>query len=137
MKSTLKVHLKRNEKLFVNGAVLCADRKVSLEFMNNVSFLLEAHVLQQEDATTPLRQLYFVMQSILMEPKSAPFALQMFEESHARLCKAFQNEVILAGLNDANKMVEAGRVFEAMKLIRGLFPIEDSIMESNLVTAVA
>lgn len=137
MKSTLKVHLKRNEKLFVNGAVLCADRKVSLEFMNNVSFLLEAHVLQQEDATTPLRQLYFVMQSILMEPKSAPFALQMFEESYARLCKAFQNEVILAGLNDANKMVEGGRVFEAMKLIRGLFPIEDGIMELKLVTAVA
>ena len=44
------------------------DRKVSLEFLNDVTFLLESHVIQVEDTTTPLRQLYFIAQTMLMEP---------------------------------------------------------------------
>ena len=46
MSGTLKITLKPNEKLYINGAVIRADRKVSLEFLNDVQFLLEAHVLQ-------------------------------------------------------------------------------------------
>ena len=68
MTSTLKITLKPNEKLYINGAVIRADRKVSLEFLNDVQFLLEAHVLQAEQATTPLKQLYFIVQIMLMNP---------------------------------------------------------------------
>src|SRR5690606_1917209 len=58
MNNTLKISLKANEKIYVNGAVIKADRKVSLEFLNDVQFLLQSHVLQPEEASTPLRQLY-------------------------------------------------------------------------------
>ena len=57
MKSTLRISLKAGEKIFINGAVLRVDRKVALEFLNDVTFLLENHVLQPEEAKTPLRQL--------------------------------------------------------------------------------
>ncbi len=66
MKNTLKISLKPNEKIYVNGAVIRTDRKVTLEFLNDVQFLLENHVLQPEDASTPLRQLYFIVQVMLM-----------------------------------------------------------------------
>jgi flagellar protein FlaF len=41
--------------------VLRADRKVSIEILNDATFLLEAHVMKVEDASTPLRQLYFII----------------------------------------------------------------------------
>ena len=69
--STLKISLKANEKIYVNGAVIKTDRKVTLEFLNNVQFLLENHVLQAEDAHTPLRQLYFTVQIMLITPDNA------------------------------------------------------------------
>ena len=34
--STLKISLKANEKIYVNGAVIKTDRKVTLEFLNIV-----------------------------------------------------------------------------------------------------
>ena len=69
MKSTLRISLKSGERIFINGAVLRVDRKVALEFLNDVTFLLENHVLQPEDATTPLKQLYFIAQMILSTRK--------------------------------------------------------------------
>ena len=65
------IHLKRGEKLYVNGAVLRVDRRTSLEFLNDVTFLLENHVMQAEEAVTPERQLYFVVQSMIMDPGNA------------------------------------------------------------------
>jgi hypothetical protein len=58
----LKVHLKPNERVYINGGVIKVDRKVTIELMNEVVFLLEGHILQEDEATTPLRQLYFIVQ---------------------------------------------------------------------------
>ena len=44
MKSSFKIFLKANERIFINGAVIRVDRKVSLELLNDVQFLLENHV---------------------------------------------------------------------------------------------
>ena len=48
MKKAFHIHLRAGERIFVNGAVMRADRKVSLEFLNDVDFLLEAHVMQAD-----------------------------------------------------------------------------------------
>ncbi len=64
----MHITLRANEKIFINGAVLKVDRKTSIELMNDAVFLLEAHVMLERDATTPLRQLYYIVQLMLMEP---------------------------------------------------------------------
>ena len=56
----MNISLRADEKIYINGAVLRVDRKVSIELLNDVTFLLESHVMQANDATTPLRQIYFV-----------------------------------------------------------------------------
>ena len=71
MKKNLQISLKPGERIFINGAVLRVDRKVAVEFLNDVTFLLENHVLQPEGATTPLKQLYFILQVMLMNPTGA------------------------------------------------------------------
>src|SRR5690606_41133694 len=98
MKNTLKITLKANEKIYINGAVIRADRKVSLEFLNDVQFLLQGHVLQPEDATTPLKQLYFIVQIILMNPEGAADAREMLRRSLPLLLSCFSDEQILSTL---------------------------------------
>ncbi len=65
----MHITLRANEKIFINGAVLKVDRKTSIELMNDAVFLLEAHVMLERDATTPLRQLYYIVQLMLIEAR--------------------------------------------------------------------
>ena len=64
----MHISLRSGEKIYRNGAVVRVDRKVSIELLNDVTFLLEAHVMQPQDTNTPLRQLYFVVQTMLIDP---------------------------------------------------------------------
>ncbi len=131
MKSTLRISLKAGERIFINGAVLRVDRKVALEFLNDVTFLLENHVLQPEGATTPLRQLYFIAQMILINPEGKEHSTTMFRKSITMLLTCFKNEEILAELKRIDALVSTGRAFDALKAIRGLYAIEDSILNNH------
>ncbi|MBP2235622.1 flagellar protein FlbT [Sinorhizobium kostiense] len=131
MKSTLRISLKSGERIFVNGAVLRVDRKVAVEFLNDVTFLLENHVLQPEDATTPLRQLYFIAQMILINPEGAEQSTAMFRKSIVMLLTCFKNEEVLAELKRIDGLVTQGRAFEALKAIRGLYPVEERILNNQ------
>ena len=128
MSGHLKVHLKPNERVYINGGVIKVDRKVTIELMNEVVFLIEGHILQEEQATSPLRQLYFIAQSMLMEPKSEQIARLMYEQSHQALLMAFKCQDVLDGLVEAKSLIERNRIFEALRKIRTLFPIEDEIL---------
>ncbi|MCT7377558.1 flagellar biosynthesis repressor FlbT [Chelativorans salis] len=129
MTNTLKISLKAGEKIYVNGAVIKVDRKVSLEFLNDVQFLLQNHVLQPEDAKTPLRQLYFVVQIMLMNPDGGDRAQKLFRQTLSNLLSVFRNERVLAGLKRIDTLVCEGEVYEALKAIRALYPLEDEILE--------
>jgi flagellar biosynthesis repressor protein FlbT len=126
------ISLKAGEKIFINGAVLRVDRKVSIEFMNDVAFLLEAHVMQPEQTTTPLRQLYFIIQTMLIDPANAGATKQLFNESYHRVCCALPPRHDLRRvLADIRQSVEAKRYFDALKALRGCFPIEDGLMGAS------
>ncbi|BBU61618.1 putative flagellum biosynthesis repressor protein FlbT [Methylosinus sp. C49] len=127
----MNISLRRGEKLYLNGAVIRADRKVCIELLNDVTFLLENHVMQAKDATSPLRQLYFVVQLMLMSPNDTAAALDMCRSMLASLNTAFPDPRILNGLALAAKYVEDKRMFDALKTIRALFPFESEILAPN------
>lgn len=124
----MHLSLRAGEKIYLNGAVIRVDRKVSIELLNDVTFLLEAHVMQLEDTTTPLRQLYFVVQTMLIDPAGAHRALEMFRQSIRLMLVAYDDERIVAGLKQLEQLVESDRRFEALKVIRSLFPAEADIL---------
>jgi flagellar protein FlbT len=131
VKKGMQISLKPGERIFINGAVIRVDRKITLELLNDVSFLLESHVMQAESATTPLRQLYFIAQTMLMDPANADATYEVFRNTHGLLMAAFENEQILDGLESAGNSIAAGRVFDALKTIRGLYRVEDEILAGN------
>ena len=124
----MQISLKPGERIFINGAVLRVDRKVTIELLNDVTFLLESHVLQADAATTPLRQLYFIVQTMLMEPANADTSMVVFEKTHSLLMAAFENQQILEGVKSVGDLIKAGKVFEALKTIRSLYSVEETIL---------
>ena len=131
MTNTLKISLKPNEKIYINGAVIRVDRKVTLELMNDVQFLLESHVIQADQASTPLRQLYFIVQIMLINPVGAAEARDMFRRSLPMLIASFYNPDICKALKQIDRMVGENDIYEALKAIRALYPLERKALEDN------
>jgi flagellar protein FlbT len=131
MKNTLKISLKPNEKIYLNGAVIRVDRKVTIELLNDVQFLLESHVLQIDEASTPLRQLYFILQVMLMNPTGADDAYEMFRRSLPLMIASFTDPEISGTLKHIDRMVGEGHVYEALKAIRSLYPLERQALGGN------
>ena len=124
----MKISLRAGERVYINGAVLRVDRKVSLELVNDVMFLLEGQVMQASDATTAMRQLYFMVQLMLMNPTDVGAAAALYGQHHAALLAVCENREMLDGLAAIDEMVGENRYFEALKRIRSLFPVEQAIL---------
>jgi flagellar protein FlbT len=124
MAGGLKITLRAGERIFVNGGVLKVDRKVSIELMNDVIFLLEQHVMKPEETTTPLRQLYFMIQMMLMDPSLHMKALTMAKESVSNLVATVRDGKVRQGVLEAAELLDSDRAFEALKKVRTLLPLE-------------
>lgn len=125
----MQLHLKKGEKLYINGAVLRVDQRCSIELLNNVTFLLENHVMQAEKATTPFRQLYFVVQTMLIEPENAHLTRELYWHQSGCLHAALENAELQKGLLAADACLKSDKYFEALKIIRSMFALEQQLLE--------
>jgi flagellar biosynthesis repressor protein FlbT len=128
MNRSMHLGLRAGERLYVNGAVLRVDRKVSIELLNDVNFLLEAHVMQPEETTTPLRQLYFAVQLMLIDKPNSDNAGRIVEGLIASLNRTLDNEDIIEGLRAVETQIGNDRLFDALKTIRAMFPVEERVL---------
>jgi flagellar protein FlbT len=134
MSGRLKLHLKANERFFINGGVIRVDRKVGIELLNDVVFLLENHVMQQEAATTPFHQLYFFIQSMLIEPATAVEAERLFNITCDQLLGIVGGVDKVQHLQEIKALVQRRRTFEALRMTRVLIKMEDSFASSGMLT---
>ncbi len=126
MSGTIRISLRAGERVYVNGAVIQVDRKTRLEFLNNVVFLLESHVMQPEMATTPMRRLYFSVQKMLIDPSQGFSARQEFYRHYLELLPEHEGKDTADELASIHALVNMGRNFEALKRIRRLYEAEDA-----------
>ena len=128
MTPSLRLSLKAGEKIFVNGAVLQVDRKVSIELLNDAQFLLSHHVVSAAGTTTPLRQLYFIIQRMLMRPEETEQTLLLYRETILAVSRAYDHPDILAGLYQVSKFIDDERPYDGLKALRKLFAIEAQLL---------
>jgi len=86
-----------------------------------VTFLLENHVMQAEDATTPVKQLYFVVQTMLMDPANAGMTAELYKHLSFRVQQEADSETVKSAIDMADKKVSDGRYFDALKHLRSCF----------------
>ena len=133
----MKFTLRAGERIFINGAVLTVSSKVTLSLLNDAQFLLESHVLQVADATTPMRQLYFVIQSFLINPAESQKAMSVFRDLHASLLLTCPDDQVRTGLRETGRLVETGRMFDALKIVRAMFEARDERTSAPAVATAA
>ncbi|WP_068082027.1 flagellar biosynthesis repressor FlbT [Polycladidibacter stylochi] len=127
----MRIHLRAGEKVFLNGAVISFDQKTTLNLLNDVRFLLGSYVLQVEETTTPLRQLYFTIQDALISPIGDAASLCQYTTIMGLIRRAISNIDIHEGLDLIEDQVSRKRYFDALKTLRKLFAIEESILNGE------
>ncbi len=120
----MNISLRRGERLFINGAVIRVDRKVNIALLNDVTFLLENHVMQADAATTPLKQLYFTVQTMLMSPNDCATAEVIAHALINDLLTRHKGEARYMKLVVVTEELKCKRIFDALKTVRAL--IRDS-----------
>ncbi|MDE2361497.1 MAG: flagellar biosynthesis repressor FlbT [Hyphomicrobiales bacterium] len=127
----MRISLRAGEKLYLNGAVFRVDRKVSIELMNDVTFLLESHVMQAGDATSPLRQVYFAVQLMLMDPGDAHAIERSAERMFSAFLEAAEGLPIADDVAAIRDSFRRGRLIETLKALRAAFPNESALMSGR------
>lgn len=128
MTQSLQFRLKSGQRIYINGAVLRVDRKVAIEFLNDVTFMLDSHVLQVEDATTPLKQLYYTVQVILMDPSTEASMRGVLARALEDVIATYQGTELRAELDKIAILLGRERYFECLKCLRNLFELEARIL---------
>lgn len=118
MKTALRLGLRSGEKIFINGAVLRVDRKVRIELLNDATFLLEAHVMGPEQATTPLRRLYFLVQGVLMDPSMRDAIRPSLAASIELIVRQGMDAPTTEDMRNVAELLDQDRYFAALKLVR-------------------
>jgi flagellar protein FlbT len=127
----MNIFLRARERIYINGAVIRVDRKTTIELLNEATFLLENHVMQAHEATTPLRRIYFAVQVMLMDPataeQTAKLARTLIDDARA----VFMTPQVQSGLQSVASLIDRSRHFEALKTLRSLFPLEADEMAAE------
>ncbi len=133
----MNITLRAGERFFINGAVIRIDRKASIELLNDVTFLLENHVMQAKDATTLTRQIYFAAQIMLMDPTATESATPLASSLIQTALGAYRTPELISGLRGVAQSLARGRSFEALKALRALFALEDQELKPPGATSSA
>lgn len=125
----LRLRLAAHEFIVVNGAVLTnGDYRTTLIVRNFAHIMREKDVLQEEDATTPTRRLYYLVQAMLMQPPPSAELLVDYEHTLTELRAAYIKPATLATLADTACLVEAGDYYKALTRLQPLIQYEAALL---------
>ena len=130
----LKLSLKPNEKIVLNGAVVQnGDRRTTLLLQNKASVLREKDILQLEEANTPVRRIYLPIMLMYLQGQESPeqyneFALRMTEFMSVVRVPAVLEECV-----NVSREVMTGEYYKALSRCRKLmdYEAERLTMEGN------
>ena len=122
----LTLSLKPGEKFVLNGAVVQnGDRRGVLVLQNKASVLREKDIMQEEEANSPARRIYFpVMMMYLDEPAAAAYFAE-FAQRLNEFMTAIGNPDVLADCVVASKHVLGREYYKALMTCRKLVEYED------------
>jgi flagellar protein FlbT len=125
----LKLNLRANERLVINGALLTALKPTSLLINNQVSMLLERHIMRPEHAETPARRIYFAIQCAYI---ADPGERQPYLEQAAGYVNDFENATqsnkVRSLLAEIRRDLEQRAYYDALKLCRDLIAYEEVVL---------
>ena len=117
----LKIKLKPNEKLGINGCVVqTGPQRHSLTVMNFANIVRGDDLISREEATTPLRAIYYAIQTLLINPNVLQESLtevqQALAKAYSLMPDAKAQDAIMMAANYVS-------VFDYYKALAALRPL--------------
>jgi flagellar protein FlbT len=121
----LKLSLRPGERFVVNGAVVQnGDRRAALVLQNKASVLREKDIMQQEEADTPAKRIYFPIMLMYLDETGRDKAYQEFAARLAEFMGAVMDPVVLAECIGVSKEVMGAEYYRALMRCRKLIQYE-------------
>ena len=122
----LKLSLKPGEKFVLNGAVVQnGDRRSVLVLQNKASVLREKDIMQQDDANTPARRIYFPVMMMYLDENSADRYYDEFVRRLTEFMGVINNPDVLADCVNISKHCMSREYYKALMLCRKIMDYED------------
>lgn len=122
----LKLTLKPRERFVINGAVVVnGERRSHLLIQNNVSILREKDVMQEVDANTPVRRIYFAVQMLYLDEANRDAYFEVFEKRLDEFLGAIRDREARARCASILSDVQNGNFYRALSTCKKLFSFEE------------
>ena len=122
----LKLSLRPGERFVLNGAVVRnGDRRAVLILQNKASVLREKDIMQEEDAATPARRIYFPVMMMYLEEASAERYYDEFVRRLTEFLGVISNPEVVADCVNISKHCMAREYYRALVMCRKLIDYED------------
>lgn len=122
----LKLSLKPGERFVLNGAVVQnGDRRGVLVLQNKASVLREKDIMQEEDAKTPARRIYFPVMMMYLDEPNADRYYDEFVRRLTEFMGVIGNPAILVECVSISKNCMGREYYKALMLCRKLIEYED------------
>jgi flagellar protein FlbT len=122
----LKLSLKPGEKFVLNGAVVQnGDRRGVLVLQNKASVLREKDIMQEEEATTPARRIYFPVMMMYLDEAGAERYYDEFVRRLTEFMNVIGNPVVLTECVEISRNCMEREYYKALMRCRKLMDYED------------
>jgi flagellar biosynthesis repressor protein FlbT len=124
----LIIDLKPNEKILIGNAVITNDsQRTRLHIAGDAAILREKDVLKEEDADTPCKKVYFLVQCMYLSETPEEYHSQYF--NMVREIQQAAPSTTLFFLNINEKIIE-GAYYKALKDAKDLIKYEEELMDN-------
>ena len=125
----LKLRLKSGEKFVINGAVITAGEDgASLILQNRASILRGGDIMQEHEANTPTRKIYFYIMLLYLEPQHSDKYMPLFIEYMGQLASATTLVEVKRSLMFIYQDVATGQYYRALKTCKALITLETALL---------
>ena len=130
----LKINVKSGEKFVVNGAVMVAGSKgASLVLQNEATILLGKDVMQEKEATTPSRRIYFSILVMYLDQENVKNYRDAFMSYVEDFMDATTFSEVRRTLLHIVEDVNSGNYYRAMKTCKVLMNYEDEMLKVGTI----
>jgi len=125
----LKLRLKPCERVVINGCVVQNEnRRYTLTVSNFAQIIRGSDILQEEQAVTPVRRAYFLIQNMLLDPTAAAAGSGMVAEMMAQLYTIFSRRDIQDQIARSMGHVGERDYYKALAALRPVMEYEDTLL---------
>jgi len=128
----LKLTLKPGEKFVINGAVIVnGERRSHLLIQNNVSMLREKDVMQEIDANSPVKHIYFAIQMLYLDETEDRVYYDQFAQRIQEFMNVINDKSALSKCGEILNAVNNRKYYKALVICKKLLPFERSRLNFN------